>query len=108
MPSESGGPPSYCRSRSFAIEITQRLTQQLEQEASLLEPTQLRERFELLDCLDVLLGDGAPSTTDPRFVDQQSVSRLIAIRAYLEAMNDELGHPSFRNGFNPILFPLVV
>lgn len=89
------------------LEELENLATQCESSPSLLEPSRLRQRFDALDRLDGLLGDGDAVPAGPRAIDPESWRRLLTVRAQLEALNDALYRSvrtEVQQGSRPALF----
>lgn len=85
----------------------QSLVEIVEREASLLEPAQLKERFELLDRLDALFGGEDAQASVPFAVDPATWHRLKLLRRRVEAMNEALCRSiraEIQQGSRPSLF----
>src|SRR5580658_8472984 len=75
------------------IDALQRLVWQLENERSLFEPNQLRQRLEALDCLDSYFPDPYFPGTEQSCAEPDETAlyrRAQAIRARLETANSDL------------------
>ena len=72
------------------IDVLQRLVEQLDNDTSLLEPDQLRQRFEALDLLDAYFPDTHQPVSDAGPNAAELYRRARAIYARLEAVNCEL------------------
>lgn len=92
---------------SIPLEDLENQVAQLEANAHSLVPSQLKERFELLDRLDALLGAGDAFSADPRVGHPETWPRLLALRTQLEALNDTLCasmRAEIQQGSRPALF----
>ena len=75
---------------SILLEEIEDLLARFEASPSLLEPSQLRDRYDALDRLDALLGDANASSPTPSAADAELLRRAQLLRQRLEASNDQL------------------